>query len=319
MNRARRIIVVLLLIVAAGYLGWRAWAPRPQDAAVLSGYVEGENLYLAAPIAGTIETMSVARGDRVTAGETAFTVDAAQLRAERDQSAASLTAAQAQVATAQARLAQSRASLAAAAAQADNAARDLARYRSAQRANPASVAQQQVDAAVATAANTAGQRDAAEGDAKAQVAQIDAAQAQLRAQQAALADAQSKLDQLAPRAPVAARVQDVFFQQGEWAAADQPVVSLLPDNKVKIRFFVPEQDVSRYHPGDTIHFACDGCAAGLTARVNYISSQPEYTPPIIYSQSSRDRLVFLLEALPGDPTGLTPGLPVDVEPLGQHR
>ena len=319
MNRARRIIFVLLLIVAAGYLGWRAWAPRPQDAAVLSGYVEGENLYLAAPIAGTIETMSVARGDRVTAGETAFTVDAAQLRAERDQSAASLTAAQAQVATAQARLAQSRASLAAAAAQADNAARDLARYRSAQRANPASVAQQQVDAAVATAANTAGQRDAAEGDAKAQVAQIDAAQAQLRAQQAALADAQSKLDQLAPRAPVAARVQDVFFQQGEWAAADQPVVSLLPDNKVKIRFFVPEQDVSRYRPGDTIHFACDGCAAGLTARVNYISSQPEYTPPIIYSQSSRDRLVFLLEALPGDPTGLTPGLPVDVEPLGQHR
>jgi HlyD family secretion protein len=319
MNRARRIIVVLLLFIAAGYLGWRAWAPRPQDAAVLSGYIEGENLYLAAPIAGTIATMSVARGDRVTQGETAFTVDAAQLRAQRDQSAASLAAAQAQVATAQARLAQSRASLAASAAQADNAARDLARYRSAQRANSASVAQQQVDAAIATAANTAGQRDAAESDAKAQDAQIDAAQAQLAAQQAALADAQSKLDQLAPRAPVAARVQDVFFQQGEWAAADQPVVSLLPDNKVKIRFFVPEQDLSRYHPGDTIHFTCDGCAAGLTAQIIYISSQPEYTPPIIYSQSSRDRLVFLLEALPGDPAGLTPGLPVDVRPLGEHR
>jgi HlyD family secretion protein len=248
-----------------------------------------------------------------------FTVDAAQLRAERDQAAASVAAAQAQVATAEARLAQSRASFAAATAQADNAARDLARYRSAQRANAASVAQQQVDAAIATAGNTVGQRDAAESDAKAQAEQIDVATAQLHAQQAALADAQAKLDQLSPRAPAAARVQDVFFQQGEWAAANQPVVSLLPDDKVKIRFFVPEQDVARYHPGDTIHFSCDGCAAGLTARLIYISAQPEFTPPIIYSRSSRDRLVFLMEALPGDPKGLAPGLPVDVVPLGERR
>jgi HlyD family secretion protein len=316
MNRVRRTIVVLLLVAAAGYLGWRAWAPRPQDENVLSGYIEGEDLYLAAPIAGTIATMSVARGDRVTAGETVFRMDAAQLRAERDQAAAMVTAEQAQVATAQARLAQSRASLSAAAAQAANAARDLARYRTAQHANPASVAQQQVDAAIASAANTAGQLGAAESDAKAQAAQIDAAEAQLHAQQATLADAQSKLDQLAPRAPVAARVQDVFFQQGEWAAANQPVISLLPDDKVKIRFFVPEQDVSRYHPGDIIHFDCDGCAAGLTARINYISAQPEFTPPIIYSRSSRDRLVFLMEALPGNPKDLNPGLPVDVVPLG---
>jgi HlyD family secretion protein len=319
MNRARRVIVILFLVLAAGYLGWRAWAPRPQDEYVLSGYIEGENLYLAAPIAGSIATMSVARGDRVTPGETVFTVDAAQLRAERDQAAAAAAAAQAQVATAEARLTQSRASLAAATAQAENAARDLARYRSAQRENPASVAQQQVDTAIATAGNTAGQRDAAESDVKAQAAQIAAAEAQLRAQQAALADAESKLDQLAPRAPVAARVQDVFFQQGEWAAANQPVVSLLPDDKVKVRFFVPEQDVARYHLGDTIHFSCDGCAAGLSARVIYISAQPEFTPPIIYSRSSRDRLVFLMEALPGDPKGLTPGLPVDVVPFGDRK
>jgi HlyD family secretion protein len=316
MNRVRRAIVFLLLVAAAGYLGWRAWAPRPQDENVLSGYIEGEDLYLAAPIAGTIETMKVARGDRVTAGELVFSMDAAQLRAQRDQAAATIAADQAQIATAEARLAQSRASLSAATAQAANAARDLARYRTAQHANPASVAQQQVDAAIASAANTEGQLGAAESDTKAQAAQIDVAEAQLHAQQATLADAQSKLDQLSPCAPAAARVQDVFFQKGEWAAANQPIVSLLPDDKVKIRFFVPEQDVSRYHPGDIIHFDCDGCATGLTARINYISAQPEFTPPIIYSRSSRDRLVFLMEALPADPKGLTPGLPVDVTPFG---
>jgi HlyD family secretion protein len=77
--------------------------------------------------------------------------------------------------------------------------------------------------------------------------------------------------------------------------------------------------VSRYHPGEILHFSCDGCAAGLTARVIYISTQPEYTPPIIYSRSSRDRLVFLMEALPRDAQALTPGLPVDVVPLTDQR
>lgn len=316
MNGVRRIIAILLLVGAAGYLGWRAWQPRPEDANVLSGYIEGEELYLASPISGTIATMQVARGGRVTAGQLLFTVDVVQLRAERDQAAASLEAERAQVTTAQARLAQSRASAAAAAAQAENAARDLARYRAAVRANAASVAQQQIDTAIATAGNTAGQRDAADADVAAQVAQIAAAQAQVTQQAAALADAQNKLDQLSPHAPGAARVQDTFYQQGEWATANQPVVALLPDDKVKVRFFVPEQDLARYHPGEIVHFSCDGCATGLTARINYISSQPEFTPPIIYSRNSRDRLVFLVEALPANPKGLTPGLPVDVVPLG---
>jgi HlyD family secretion protein len=319
MNRARRVIVVLLLLAGAGYLGWRAWQPRPEDANVLSGYIEGETLYLAAPIAGPIAKMQVARGDRVTAGETLFTMDATQLRAERDQAAASLAAAKAQVANAEARLAQSRASAEASVAQADNAARDLVRYRTAQRANIASVAQQQVDSAIASAANTAGQRDAARADVAAQATQVTAMQAQVAEQQAALADAQDKLDQLSPRAPGPARVQDTFYQTGEWAAANQPVVSLLPDDKVKVRFFVPEQDVARYRPGETIRFDCDGCASGLTARIIYVSSQPEFTPPIIYSRNSRDRLVYLVEALSPDPKGLMPGLPVDVIPLGERR
>jgi HlyD family secretion protein len=96
-------------------------------------------------------------------------------------------------------------------------------------------------------------------------------------------------------------------------------MSLLPDDKIKIRFFVPEQDLSRYHPGEEVQFGCDGCASGLHARIIYVSAQPEYTPPIIYSRNSRDRLVFLIEALSADTKNLTPGLPVDVMPLGAAR
>jgi HlyD family secretion protein len=317
MNLVRRIIVIVLLVAGAGYLAWRTWAPRPENAAVLSGYIEGELLYLSAPVSGTITALNVARGDRVAAGQPLFTIDVSQLRAQRDQAAAALAAAHAQVVTAGARLAQSRASAAATAAQAENAAHDLIRYRTAARADRASISLQQLDTAVANAANTEGQSMAASSDVAAQEAQVAVAEAQEKQQAAVLAEQQSKLDQLTPHAPGPARVQDTFYQLGEWAAANQPVVSLLPDNRVRIRFFVPVGDVPRYHAGEVVHFSCDGCTAGLTARINYVSPQPEFTPPIIYSRSSRDRLVFLVEAEPRMPRELTPGLPVDVMPLGR--
>lgn len=312
---ARRIILVMVALGAAGWLSWRAWGPQRANEAVLLGYIEGENLYLAAPVSGFVAKVSVARGDHVAAGAPLFTMDEASLRAQRDQAAAAEAQAKAQIATAEAKLTQSRATAAAAQAQSQNAAQDLERYRSAMRANAASVSRQQVDSAAAAAANAAGQADAARSDVTAQETQIEAAKAATQAQAAALADVAARLGQLAPSAPTAARVQDVFYQAGEWAAANQAVISLLPDDKVKLRFFVPEVDVARYRPGETVQFDCDGCAKGLTARINYVSSQPEYTPPIIYSRSTRDKLVFLVEAIPGDATRLMPGLPVDVMPL----
>ena len=107
----------------------------------------------------------------------------------------------------------------------------------------------------------------------------------------------------------------MFFQPGEWVSPNQPIVALLPDNKVKVRFFVPQAEVARYRPGRTVRFSCDGCASGLQATIRYVSPRPEFTPPIIFSRDSRDRLVFMVEAFPTHPAGLLPGLPVDVEPL----
>jgi HlyD family secretion protein len=110
-------------------------------------------------------------------------------------------------------------------------------------------------------------------------------------------------------------VDEVFYQPGEWAAANQPIVSLLADNKVKVRFFVPEKELAKYRPGRTVRFACDGCASGLSATIRYVSPKPEFTPPVIFSRESRDRLVFMVEAYPPHPENLQPGMPVDVEPL----
>ena len=61
---------------------------------------------------------------------------------------------------------------------------------------------------------------------------------------------------------------------------------------------------------------CDGCAAPIDAKITYVSSQAEYTPPVLYSKESRSKLVFLIEARPAPADGakLRPGQPVDVSP-----
>ena len=43
----------------------------------------------------------------------------------------------------------------------------------------------------------------------------------------------------------------------------------------------------------------------------------EYTPPVIYSLETRDKLVFLVEAVPSNPRALVPGQPIDVAPTAE--
>jgi HlyD family secretion protein len=145
--------------------------------------------------------------------------------------------------------------------------------------------------------------------------QIRAADARVAQAQAAVTGAIARLAEVAPRAPAKARVEDVFFHAGEWAPANQPILSLLPDERIKVRFFVPEQALSAYRIGRTVRFGCDGCAGERAAVIDFVSPTAEYTPPVIYSRESRHKLVFLVEARPERPRELVVGLPVEVRPL----
>jgi HlyD family secretion protein len=144
---------------------------------------------------------------------------------------------------------------------------------------------------------------------------VRAAEARVAQARAGVAETGARLDDMAPVAPASARVEDVFFQRGEWASANQPVVALIPDDRVYVRFFVPEAEAAAYKTGQKVRFSCDGCADDLSATIVYVSPRPEFTPPIIYSREARDRLVFMVEARPENGARLVPGLPVDVTPL----
>lgn len=320
MNHGVRVALAVIVAAVLGFILWRAWGPHADDRDLLTGYVEGDDLYLSSPVAGTVGKVMVAKGQRVEANAELFAMDPATLNAQQGQAEARTEQARAQVGAAQAQAAQAQSNVAAARAAEAQARKDLARYLSLQRSNPQAVAAQQVDAARAQVDSTSAQRQAAERAAAAQAVQVLSARAGVQQAGAAQTETGVRLGQLSGRAPSAGRVEDVFFQSGEWAAANQPVVALLPDSEVKLRFFVPEQDVQLYRIGKTVEFACDGCKSRLSARIDYVSPRPEFTPPIIYSRKTRDKLVFLVEAKPADAAGLTPGLPVDVTPLpGAHK
>jgi HlyD family secretion protein len=182
----------------------------------------------------------------------------------------------------------------------------------AQREKAGAVAALQIEQAQAAASAAFDKRAGAHAAVQTAAAAVLVAKAQLAQAQAGLRSARRELADLAPVAPSAGRVEDVMFQAGESVSANAPVVTLVPDGEVKVRFYVPEALVHGYGPGRQVAIACDGCPAGMSATVDFVATRPEYTPPIIYSLDARQKLVWLVEARPSDPAALVPGQPMDV-------
>jgi HlyD family secretion protein len=130
-----------------------------------------------------------------------------------------------------------------------------------------------------------------------------------------LAQAQWNFTQKAQAAPQAGLVFDTLYRQGEWVQAGHPVVVLLPPSDIEVRAFVPETKIGTIHPGEPVQVLVDGVKEPFQGTLRYIFPQAEYTPPVIYSEESRGKLVFMVEIdfAPDIAAKLNPGQPVDVE------
>jgi HlyD family secretion protein len=313
----------LTCLLAAAALS-AACSDRSPDA--LQGYVEGEFVLVASPYGGTLARLSVARGDTVKRGDALFAIEDSFEQAAVDEAQARVQAAQANIEN----LSASRrvAEIDALRQQAAAARASLSLSEETLRQQQRLRAQGFVSQASLDAARSARDRDAAQlAQAQAQVRnaeasigrepEIAAARAELEAARAALEQAATRVEQKAPTAPGDAAVADTFFRVGESVPAGAPVVSLLPSQNVKLRFFVPQARVGAMRIGDAVRARCDGCEMPIDARVVFVAPRAEYTPPVIYGEHARQKLVFLVEARPS-PTAasrLHPGQPVDVELL----
>ncbi len=143
----------------------------------------------------------------------------------------------------------------------------------------------------------------------------DSDAAQVESLNDALTKARWSFDQKQQFAPANAFVQDTLYRQGEWVAAGSPVVVLLPPENLKVRFFVPQEFLPRIKAGQTVAVNFDGSTKNYSATVNFISTQNEFTPPVIYNRENRAKLVYMIEAKfsPSDAAELRPGQPVDVK------
>jgi len=310
----RRMVVVPVLMALA--------ACSEPGSQYYQGYAEGEYIKVALPFAGSLEQLHVQRGAQVKVGDPLFSLERENEAAARREAGERLKNAEAQLANLQkgrrpteiesirAQITQAETTLALAQAQLRRSEQLVAKnFISKEKLDEARTAYDGARARVAQLnADLATARLAARAD------EIRAASAAAAAAQATLAQADWKLAQKSATAPQAGLVADTLYVKGEWVAPGAPVITLLPPQNIKVRFFVPEPQLGALRVGQSLNVSCDGCAAPIPARITFIAPQAEFTPPVIYSKDSRAKLVFLIEARPApeDAVKLHPGQPLEV-------
>jgi len=311
--------VCLCLVALAAALASGCETSKP---ATYQGYVEGEFVYIGGKIGGRLDALRVTRGDVVTAGQTLYVLEHAYetqglALAEADYRQALEILHDKQKGLRTEEIDQIVADLRR--AEAAHALSRLEYTRRIKLFSDATIAKEELDNA-----RTVHLRDKeqvkeleaklATGKLPSRLDQVKAAAAAVEAAQAKVEQARWDLDQMVQKSGVAGIVYDTLQYEGEWVGAASPVVVLLPAKNIKVRFFVPEAVAATLTVGQSIRVVTDGDSASVPASITYIASKVEYTPPVIYSQGFREKLVIMVEAAfaPDVAGRMHPGQPLDV-------
>lgn len=284
------------------------------------GFVEAEWVYVSAPRAGWIVARPVDEGQRVNSGDLLFALDDDAELAAKAEMGSRLAQAEAQardistgarepeIRALEAQLAEARAALALA---------KVRRDRIGTLAVKGFASKQQRDEAEASYREAQARTNQAEEQIRiarqaGRPATRSAAKAGVEAARASRASAQYDLEQRSIRAAVSGEVSETFLNPGEYATAGSPVLALLPTDGLKVHFFVTQAELPAYRDGTSLKIRADGLKEPVEAKVSFVASDAEFTPPVIYSRDARKKLVFLVKADVSANSGLRPGLPVDV-------
>lgn len=309
-----------LLILVFATMGFVGCSKRGDSG--YQGYVEGRYVYVSTPQAGRLDHLAAARGDTVNASQALFTLDQEPEHSAELQARKTLLADEGRLADLKtgkrppekdvisAQLAQAKVEL--------QKSEDLLKSDEAQYAAGGFSLTDLISARAAVAANAAIVR---QFQSNLEVAALPGREEQIAAQaavvaadKAALQQAKWKLQQKQVAAPKDGLVFDTLYREGDWVAAGTPVVQMLPPANVEVRFFVPETIVGKLKIGQKVNVHCDGCDAEVAGEISFVSNQVEYTPPVIYSNENRSKLVFMVIARPAadKAASLHPGQPVEV-------
>lgn len=310
------------LLILASVLALVPTGCTRDTADTYQGYIEGRFVYVASSQSGRLDHLSVERGDTIAVGRPLFDLDDEPEASAVHQAQRLLRSSESRLSDLQTgkrpqEIEVTRAQWLQAQAEKKQAAELLASEQQQYRAGGIPhtdliKAQSAVDESTARLQEL--NADLAVDALPAREQQIRAQTAQVAADRAALAEAQWRLQQKRISSPRQGLVFDTLYREGEWVAAGDPVVELLPPENIEVRFFVPESVVGKLRVGQSISVACDGCSSKTAAKITFVSPQCEYTPPVIYSNENRSKLVYMVIAKPHPDQAalLHPGQPVTV-------
>ena len=290
------------------------------DTPALSGYIEAEFVYVAAPQPGWIIRQTVREGDTVQPGDILFELEQGRETAQQLEADARLQQKQEVLLDISkgARLAETE--LLEAELQVANARLELA-----------TVEKDRWEKTTEQALSSRSQRDVAVAEYQAARAQVlasekrieiaglaardhalSAAQAEVAATAAGVSVAEWELAQRTVRAGAGGVIDEIYYRTGEFVQAGAPVYSILLTHTRKVRFYLPQARLPEIRLGTEVRITVDGIQEYFTATISHIASDAEFTPPVLYGREARDRLVFLVEADLEQGNNLNPGQPVDV-------
>lgn len=323
----KRLLGLMLVILVLAAVWWGLTRNNGARQTAFLGYVEGETLYIGPNEGERLAQLFVAAGSVVKPGDRLFDMSTTLLDRSRAEAVARIGQLEAQVQNLQAAINRPQ-QIAVLQAALERAEASLTLSRNDYDRQRKLFATGDIPKSTLDRAEMALRRDEAsvkEARRQVEAARIPGRTQEIEAAQASLNQAHAQLQAIDIRigrqnvvAPAGGVVQDVFFRPGEVVNAGQPVVALLPPENRKVRFYVPEPRLAGVRLGARARVQCDGCPGDLYGRISFVASRQEYTPPVIFSDVERAKLVFKVEArLEGKARELPLGMPVSVTPLAE--
>lgn len=304
------VATVVLIVAVIGGILW--WLHERQFESTDDAFVDTRIVRLAPQAAGRVTQVLADDNELVQAGTSLIVIDSADLQTHVAQAQAQMAQAQAQVESARGQILveqrayqQSLAEVELARAAAIKAAQDLARYRSLQNLNPAAVAQQQIDEAIAAVRQTAAQLDSAQQGAQTRAEQITIARSQVsssleqvHAAQAQLQAAGINLGYTRIVAPVTGHIADRTVAVGDYVQPGTQLLAIVPLTLWVTANF-KETQLALMRAGQPVSIKVDACPADqITGHVDSIQRGAGQAFAILPPQNATGNFVKVVQRVP---------------------
>ncbi|MBN9228422.1 MAG: HlyD family efflux transporter periplasmic adaptor subunit [Legionella steelei] len=250
----------------------------------LQGYVDANYTYISSNFAGNLISLDVSKGNTINQGELLFTLDVEPQQSQLKKAKAELAQALAQVEVKQVNL--------------DYQSALFTRYQKLVKSGGVSIEQ----------------LEEVKNDYLNAKASLITQQALVESSMAGLTQAKWSKANKKVYSSVSGYIYDTYFTIGELVLSGRPVLSIVTPENLKVVFFIPEPLLAQLKLKNQVTISCDGCRETYPATISYISSKTEYTPPYIFSESSRTKFVYRVEVKPSKAAFkyLHPGQPVSI-------